>query len=82
LIKIRRSAFLSQEKPRGAGLVLPHKIKHMKTMERTARPAVLKDEAEFDRRFRPTGAVLFFILLVLLGMAIWFGIYYLMLQRA
>jgi len=35
----------------------------------------------FDRNFRPRGAIAFFILLVLLGMVIWYGIYFLMLER-
>jgi hypothetical protein len=39
-------------------------------------------DAEFDRNFKPKGAIAFFILLVILGMIIWYGIYFLMLQRA
>ncbi|MGZ5287179.1 MAG: hypothetical protein ACXWB9_08350 [Flavisolibacter sp.] len=39
-------------------------------------------EAEFDRNFKPKGAIAFFILLIILGMAIWFGIYFIMLDRA
>lgn len=39
-------------------------------------------EAEFDRTFKPKGAFAFFILLIILGAAIWYGIYFLMLQRA
>jgi hypothetical protein len=39
-----------------------------------------KDQ-DFDRTFRPKGAVAFFVLLILLGMIIWFGIYFLMLSR-
>ena len=39
-----------------------------------------KDQA-FDRNFKPRGAIAFFILLVLLGMVIWYGIYFLMLER-
>jgi hypothetical protein len=35
----------------------------------------------FDRDFKPRGAVAFFVLLVLLGMVIWYGIYFLMLDR-
>ena len=38
-------------------------------------------EEEFDKNFKPTGAITFFILLVILGMIIWFGIYFLMLER-
>ncbi len=39
-------------------------------------------EAEFDKNFKPKGAIAFFILLVILGLAIWFGIYFTMLDRA
>lgn len=39
------------------------------------------DEA-FDQSFKPKGAVVFFALLIILGMIIWFGIYFLMLSRA
>jgi len=39
------------------------------------------DEEEFDRNFSPKGAVAFFVLLVILGLAIWYGIYFLMLER-
>jgi len=34
-----------------------------------------------ENEFRPTGAVAFFIVLILLSLATWFGIYLLMLQR-
>lgn len=39
-------------------------------------------ELEFDRNFKPRGAIAFFLLLVVLGLIIWYGIYLLMLQRA
>jgi hypothetical protein len=35
----------------------------------------------FDKKFKPKGAIAFFVLLVLLGLFIWFAIYYLMLHR-
>ena len=38
-------------------------------------------EEQFDRNFKPKGALAFFILLVILGLIIWFGIYFLMLDR-
>lgn len=38
-------------------------------------------ELEFDRNFKPRGAIAFFILFVILGLIIWFGIYFLMLGR-
>ena len=39
------------------------------------------NEEEFDRKFKPKGAFAFFILLVILGLVIWYGIYFLMLER-
>jgi hypothetical protein len=36
---------------------------------------------EFDRAFTPKGAIAFFVLLVILGLFIWYGIYFLMLER-
>jgi hypothetical protein len=42
---------------------------------------VNKEDESFDREFKPRGAIAFFILLVLLGMVIWYGIYFLMLER-
>jgi hypothetical protein len=36
---------------------------------------------EFDAHFKPKGAIAFFILLVILGLIIWYGIYWLMLER-
>ena len=38
-------------------------------------------EQKFDRNFKPRGAIAFFILLVILGLIIWYGIYLLMLER-
>ena len=40
------------------------------------------EEQEFDRDFKPKGAIAFFIILVIIGLIIWYGIYFLMLQRA
>jgi hypothetical protein len=40
----------------------------------------LADE-NFDRNFKPKGAIAFFVLLVILGLIIWYGIYFLMLER-
>jgi hypothetical protein len=42
---------------------------------------VFDKESVFDRNFKPKGAIAFFILLVILGMIIWYGIYFLMLER-
>jgi hypothetical protein len=39
-------------------------------------------DPEFDANFKPRGAIAFFILLIILGAIIWYGIYFLMLQRA
>jgi hypothetical protein len=36
---------------------------------------------QFDRDFKPRGAIAFFVLLVLLGMIIWYGIYFIMIER-
>jgi hypothetical protein len=44
-------------------------------------PPGVASEQEFDRAFRPKGAIAFFILLVLLGLIIWYGIYLLMASR-
>jgi hypothetical protein len=38
-------------------------------------------EEKFDREFKPKGALAFFGLLVILGLIIWYGIYFLMLER-
>lgn len=43
-------------------------------------PEPVSDE-QFDRNFKPKGAIAFFILLVILGLIIWFGIYFLMMER-
>ena len=40
-----------------------------------------KSPEQFDKNFKPTGAIVFFLLLVALGLFIWFAIYYLMLDR-
>ena len=34
-----------------------------------------------DKNFKPKGAIAFFILLILLALIIWYGIYFLMLSR-
>ena len=51
-------------------------------MEETlvSRPRVSEEE-KFDQNFKPRGAIAFFILLVILGLIIWYGIYFLMLER-
>lgn len=41
-----------------------------------------QQEEAFDRQFKPKGAIAFFVLLLLLGIIIWYGIYFLMLDRA
>lgn len=38
-------------------------------------------EQQFDSTFKPKGALAFFVLLIILGLIIWFGIYFLMLER-
>jgi len=42
---------------------------------------VTKEKNQFEQKFVPTGAMVFFVLLVLLCGVIWFGIYFLMLGR-
>ena len=42
-------------------------------------PAKAPDQ--FDQDFKPKGAIAFFVLLVILGLIIWYGIYFLMLKR-
>jgi hypothetical protein len=51
-------------------------------------PFLVKGEAgedpaseQFDKSFKPKGAIAFFVLLVILGLIVWYGIYFLMLQR-
>lgn len=36
---------------------------------------------DFDMQFKPKGAIAFFIVLIILGLIIWYGIYFLMLAR-
>lgn len=40
-----------------------------------------KTELDFDRKFKPKGAIAFFALLIVLCVAIWYSIYFLMLER-
>jgi hypothetical protein len=44
-------------------------------------PPGVTSEQEFDQAFRPKGAIAFFILLVILGLIIWYGIYLIMASR-
>ncbi|MBL7696917.1 MAG: cytochrome c oxidase subunit 2A [Chitinophagaceae bacterium] len=37
---------------------------------------------EHDNKFFPSGAIAFFILLVILCLIIWFGVYFLMIERS
>ena len=41
----------------------------------------LTPDQRFDQDFKPRGAFAFFILLVILGLIIWYGIFFLMLER-
>lgn len=41
----------------------------------------ISTEEKFDKEFKPKGAIAFFILLIILGLIIWYGIYFLMLER-
>jgi len=45
-------------------------------------PPIKKDKVLLDEKnYFPSGAIAFFVVLVLLGLVIWFGIYFLMLDR-
>lgn len=83
LIKIINHLFLHHLHGNRPQILLPHKMSEMQTTEwaRTKTGSSVTEE-EFDRSFKPKGAIAFFILLIILGAVIWFGIYFLMLQRA
>jgi hypothetical protein len=51
----------------------------MEILERKLRQKT-KEEV-FEENFKPTGAIAFFVLLIILGLIIWFGIFFLMLSR-
>ena len=57
----------------------------METLERYTvnKPEALKKELKEnnEEKFIPKGAIAFFFVLVLLGLAIWYTIYFLMLDR-
>jgi hypothetical protein len=38
-------------------------------------------DQHFDKKFKPTGALAFFVLFMILGLIIWYGIYIIMLER-
>ena len=61
------------------------KLIEMETEILKAKPSstqIKRDQPVFDeQKFFPSGALAFFVVLVLLGMIIWFGIYFLMLDR-
>ena len=40
-----------------------------------------ESDHEFDRNFKPSGAMVFFALLIVLCLIIWYSIYFLMLER-
>jgi hypothetical protein len=46
------------------------------------RKIIVMDKSPSSEKFFPRGAIAFFVLLVILCLIIWFGIYFLMLQRA
>ncbi|HEX6332724.1 MAG TPA: hypothetical protein VFZ78_00780 [Flavisolibacter sp.] len=54
----------------------------MNTSEYPTQPSPSEADLEFDRNFKPKGAIAFFVLLIILGAIIWYGIYFLMLHRA
>ena len=50
-------------------------------VEKIQKP-ILEDHIGKEEKFFPSGAIVFFILLVLLCLAFWYGIYFLMIRRA
>ncbi|MGZ8537704.1 MAG: cytochrome c oxidase subunit 2A [Flavisolibacter sp.] len=50
-------------------------------MEQSGNQSGLTPDEQFDKNFKPRGAIAFFVLLVILGLIIWYGIYFLMLER-
>ena len=50
-------------------------------MEQNPDLSTTSAEEQFDRNFKPKGAIAFFILLILMALFIWYGIYFLMLER-
>lgn len=50
-------------------------------MSQIVNPPDTVSEKQFDQNFKPKGAIAFFVLLVILGLIIWYGIYFLMLER-
>ena len=80
MIKIMIDNYYHQYLPVHARIVLlSQNFNEMKTNEIQN---VEIPEEEFDRNFKPKGAIAFFVLLVILGAVIWYGIYFLMLSRA
>ncbi len=45
-------------------------------------PGQKQEAVEKQEKFFPSGAIAFFIALILLCLAIWFGIYFIMIERA
>jgi hypothetical protein len=65
-----------------ARIVLRYKKISMEVQKRSRPYEMTADEEEqFDAGFRPKGAMAFFILLVILGIIIWYGIYLIMAAR-
>jgi hypothetical protein len=87
MIKIMFNNYCHQKVTLAVRVVLQElKIYFMETMETTelTRIRVPKNEMteeEFDAGFKPKGAIAFFILLLVLGGIIWYGIYFIMLSR-
>jgi hypothetical protein len=46
-----------------------------------AKVGSLSDMPPAERKFFPSGAIAFFILLVILSLLFWYGIYFLMIER-
>ena len=50
-------------------------------MEHSKLQPTQDSDLEFDKQFKPKGAIAFFLLLVVLGAIIWYSIYSIMLHR-
>ena len=56
----------------------------MEQIEIVKKPSLVErppEDLQFDKNFKPKGAIAFFVLLIILALIIWFGIYFLMLKR-
>jgi hypothetical protein len=63
-------------------LLWRNKHVNMEVLEKnTVLPQPAPLAGDKPEKFQPRGAIAFFLLLIVLGLIIWFGIYFLMLER-